>query len=232
MSQALTKPSIENVPGRVVCAKSICSPNRDMLVLAVIMAVFGGLLCVGPLFAAWFHRTILFSTLIVVSWIDSRKSIIPNRFTYPLIAWGLIGNLILTPYVAHEGIAVIGIGASLQGTVSCFLIMLFLYMSNSTGGGDVKLAAAIGAFLGPANGLMAIAWCHLLAGCACLVWMLVRADVQKLCRKAFAITFHSFANRQLPSIAPSFQSLSKARMPMALYFALGVLFTVLGCRLW
>lgn len=232
MSQVLTKSTHGQLQRRLVSAISIFFTNRDTLVLVSLAALFSGLLCVGPLFAAWFHVAIFFSTLIVVSWIDSRKIVIPNRFTYPLVVWGLVGNLFLTPYGANEWIAVVGIGASLQGAVSCFLVMLLLYMSNSTGGGDVKLAAAIGAFLGPANGLMAIAWCHLLAGCACLVWLLVRTDVQKLCRKILAIAFHSLANKQLPPIAQSFQSLSRARLPMALYFALGVLFTVLGYRLW
>ncbi len=47
--------------------------------------------------------------------------------------------------------------------------MLCMFLAGATGGGDVKLATALGAFLGPEIGLSAIAWCHVLAGvCSCM----------------------------------------------------------------
>ena len=67
----------------------------------------------------------------------------------------------------------IGFGASLAGLVICGGLMLFSYILFGVGGGDVKLIAMMGAFLGVELGLEALLWTFLFAAVvalAALVW--------------------------------------------------------------
>src|SRR5687768_14160642 len=73
--------------------------------------------------------------------IDLRTRRIPNAFTMPLAASGVL--------LAAAGWGTVGIGAALAGWAVGLLLMLPGYLIGATGGGDVKLFAAVGAFLGP-----------------------------------------------------------------------------------
>jgi Flp pilus assembly protein protease CpaA len=53
--------------------------------------------------------------------------------------------------------------------------MLVPYSMRQAGGGDVKLAAAVGSLLGPWHGAFSLATGLLLAGCACLARSLSHA---------------------------------------------------------
>jgi len=74
--------------------------------------------------------------------IDLRTRRIPNAFTLPLALGGVL--------LAAAGWGTVGVGAALAGWAVGLLLMLPGYLIGATGGGDVKLFAAVGAFLGPA----------------------------------------------------------------------------------
>src|SRR5688572_23156332 len=80
--------------------------------------------------------------------IDLRTRRIPNAFTMPLAASGVL--------LAAAGWGTVGIGAALAGWGVGLLLMLPGYLVGATGGGDVKLFAAVGAFLGPSLMLYAL----------------------------------------------------------------------------
>jgi prepilin peptidase CpaA len=82
--------------------------------------------------------------------IDLRTRRIPNAFTMPLAASGVL--------LAAAGWGTVGVGAALAGWGVGLLLMLPGYLIGATGGGDVKLFAAVGAFLGPS--LMVAALVH------------------------------------------------------------------------
>jgi prepilin peptidase CpaA len=84
------------------------------------------------------------------AFIDLRTRRVPNAFTLPLAGFGLL--------LAAAGWGTVGIGAALGGWAVGLLLMLPGYLIGATGGGDVKLFAAVGAFLGP--GLMLHALIH------------------------------------------------------------------------
>ena len=208
--------------------------SPDWLRLAKFGVVLGLAACAVaiPAAAGWFLGIVFTFALLFATWIDTKTRLIPNRLTYPLVLFGIGSNLVVSLLVSDEVAGVVGFEESLKGAGLCFSLMLMLFLSNATGGGDVKLATAIGAFLGPQDGIMAIAWCHVLAGIVVLVWMLSRVRVLRGLRRAWAYGETCILSRRLQPVALNFSSVANKRIPMAAFFALGVLVTQLGFRLW
>jgi len=88
---------------------------------------------------------LLFSALIVVSCIDLDHMIVPDRITLPGIALGLaVGTFLLPRWWDSIG------GLLLGGGLLYFMAWIspYLFGKEGMGGGDIKLLAMIGAFLG------------------------------------------------------------------------------------
>lgn len=73
-----------------------------------------------------------------------------------------------------------GLEDSLKGFALCGGLMLVSYVLFSVGGGDVKLLAMIGAFLGVEQGLQALLWTFVLGGIAGLALLIWRVGFAKL----------------------------------------------------
>ena len=129
------------------------------------------------------HWPLLFisAAMIVAAVIDGWKLKVPNWLTYPLVlggwAFGLCHN-----FGWLEGSGVGGIGASLVGTLTGFLLLLPVYAIGGMGAGDVKMqmgfGAWVGAFFGIADGLRIIWWAFavavLIGGLIALVMIIIR----------------------------------------------------------
>lgn len=119
---------------------------------------------------------IMLVTLVAASAVDVRTRRIPNKYTYPAVVW----LLLLACLGEYVGAARLGLGEtplaaaaffeSFAGALVCFTAMFFVFLCGAGGGGDVKLAAVLGACLGPTNGLVAIAVTHVAAGAVGLAW--------------------------------------------------------------
>ncbi|NMC21567.1 MAG: prepilin peptidase [Thermogutta sp.] len=68
----------------------------------------------------------------------------------------------------------IGVTSSLMGLAACGLVMIACYVFFRVGGGDVKLIAMMGAFLGPEQGILAMLWTFVLGACAGLILLVWR----------------------------------------------------------
>ncbi len=93
-----------------------------------------------------FIYMVLCSVLIIISFIDLKERIIPDVLSIPFIAVGFIFSFFLKNISPANSL--LGI---LTGGGSLLLIAVagtYLFKKESMGGGDVKLAAMIGAFLG------------------------------------------------------------------------------------
>ena len=113
---------------------------------------------------AWYG--LLTSTLLVVTLIDFDHKIIPNIITLPGIAIGLglsMSALPVTPLASLLGI-------SMGGT---FFYLIALVSKGGMGGGDIKLIAMIGAFLGWQGALFTIFAGALLGSLAGVTLMLL-----------------------------------------------------------
>lgn len=95
-----------------------------------------------------FIYLLLISALIAVAFIDYKYMLIPNKITYPLIVISLLSAFIFDYITIYQ---------SLLGIVipPLLLLIVALIFKGGMGMGDVKLAAAIGGFLG---------WSYTLAG--------------------------------------------------------------------
>lgn len=88
--------------------------------------------------------------------VDLRTGRIPNALTVSMAASGVT--------LAAIGASGISIAASATGFVMGLLVMLPGHLLGATGAGDVKLVAAVGAVVGPANVLMAFLFTALAGG--------------------------------------------------------------------
>jgi prepilin peptidase CpaA len=99
----------------------------------------------------------------VGAYTDWRTGHIPNWITFPAIALGPLIHLV--GYGVHDGLD-LGLLPSLVGIVICGLVPYVIFkirvkgadgeeQGAAMGGGDVKLLAAVGGFLGPFLGIAA-----------------------------------------------------------------------------
>jgi prepilin peptidase CpaA len=88
--------------------------------------------------------------LALASIIDFRQRRIPNGLSF---AGTVVG---MTAQASLFGTA--GLGLAVLGAAVCLLSFLPFYVGGGMAAGDVKLMAAVGAFLGPLNGLAACAF--------------------------------------------------------------------------
>ena len=83
---------------------------------------------------------IFLATIIAIIYYDIKFLIIPNKLIFLLIIIGLIGLLIHPKNILHNAVGIlVGFG---------LFFLLYLLFPKGIGFGDVKLAGAIGLFLG------------------------------------------------------------------------------------
>lgn len=166
--------------------------------------------------------------LAVCAYTDLTARRIPNWATYSAALWALLLNaahdLRLTAWLATpEELGAIGLGQSLVGAGICFATLFLVYSLAGGGAGDVKLAAAIGAFLGAEKGLWAIGLTYLLAGLATVGWTIWRIGPIKLGHTFMRRAGKVFLSNCVAATTPDEQALLASPVPLAGFFALGTL---------
>lgn len=127
---------------------------------------------------------------------DVRSHTIANWTVYPGILLALVcslaGTLLGKDTIAGTEADVLWYGvphlsSALGGLVSCGLIMLvcYVFFPGGLGGGDVKLIAMMGSFLGVAEGLEAMLWTFVLGGCVGLISVVWQVGVLALLRRGW-----------------------------------------------
>jgi leader peptidase (prepilin peptidase)/N-methyltransferase len=164
--------ALDNIPilsflllgGRCRCCRTAISSRY----LIVESAMGGGAVALVARFGPTLEMirfALLAFLLLVAVWTDVEHRIIPNAVTYPGIALGLLCSALVGD--GHSAfLASCGTAAVLLGVV--------LGSRGGMGGGDVKLAAMIGAFLGGAAAIVALCCAVALGAAAGLVLIALR----------------------------------------------------------
>ncbi|HVS38942.1 MAG TPA: prepilin peptidase [Gemmataceae bacterium] len=144
---------------------------------------------------AWVFVAGLLSLLIAASWSDMRRMIVPKWISLTTLAVGVIASMARGAWLGWAGLTTwilpagggLGLGLldgllfALAGVAVGFTVMLVLWILGVCGGGDVKLYAAVGAWVGPLSIFPVLG---VAGGCLCCVGMVF--VVLKLLRgKAF-----------------------------------------------
>ena len=103
--------------------------------------------------------------------VDLRTRRVPNALTLPFAALGIL--------IAAAGWGTVGVGAAVAGWAVGLLLMMPAYLLGATGGGDVKLFAAVGAFLGPSLMVPALLQTAIAGGVLALVVAMARRRLRE-----------------------------------------------------
>ena len=127
---------------------------------------------------AWWPTVI---AVFVASFTDLRRRIIPNWLVGPFWLAGLIVSGWLDGW--H------GLGHSFEGMGLGLLVYGALFWIGSMGAGDVKLAAAIGAWIGPSQLFFALFVTAMAGGVMVLVWAVAAGFLPDLLKGAGNLVF-------------------------------------------
>jgi prepilin peptidase CpaA len=155
---------------------------------------------------------LLLALLSVATVTDLRWRKIYNWNTYAgiLLAMGLNGLATLLRIDAVRGTAdqiarygFVGLPDSGGGFVLCGAVMLvcYVFFAGGIGGGDVKLIAMTGAFLGVREGFETMLWAFVLGGALALIILIWQLGVVTLVKRAasYAIMALRFGRHVTPS---------------------------------
>lgn len=118
---------------------------------------------------------LLFVFVLISAVTDLWRHKIYNWTTYPGIAAALLVHALGGDRVTFE--------EGLKGFGTCGLVMLTCFVLFNIGGGDVKLVAMMGAFLGLERGLEAMLWTFVVGGAAGLAALIWRVGFLNLLKK-------------------------------------------------
>jgi prepilin peptidase CpaA len=118
---------------------------------------------------SWAFVGVLVALLLVAAYIDFRTLKIPKAVVFSILGTGVLANLVRGIWMGAQGRGVFlvsestwwlglldGLVFALVGFVCAFAFLFVLWILRTCGGGDVKLIAALGAWLGPQLVLYAI----------------------------------------------------------------------------
>lgn len=154
--------------------------------------------------------------------VDSRR--IPNRLTYP----SMIAGLMLQALVYGWRGFLLGLGgAALFGGV-----FLLFYLVRAMGAGDVKLAAALGCIMGPANSWQVMFTTAVAGGVLAVLVMVFTGRVLQTLRSTLAVAgFHVVHGLRTHPVV-NLDNPAAVRMPYGLAFAAGTLYWAIFIHLW
>ncbi len=178
---------------------------------------------------AWWPTLIV---LAVATFTDLRRSRIPNWLVLPFLLVGIVispwrhdwdGNgqgfsgHSLGPFSWH------GLGQSFAGLGLGLLIYGFLFWLGGMGGGDVKLCAAIGAWIGPMQLFIALVYAGMAGGIIVLCWAAFGGFFKELFTGASELVF-GWKQRGMHSDSElTLANPLRRRMPYAPAIAIGTL---------
>lgn len=166
---------------------------------------------------------LLLLLLSATAYTDLRRRRIYNAITYPGIVLALLLNAAgslaelmgwSSPEI-QKAIGWIGLGQSLLGLLACGGILLICFVFFSLRGGDVKLMAMIGAFLGLRVGIEVLLWSFVIGAAIAVVLLIWRYGAWELLRGAGMRLGAAMRLRDLSQLASPADSPLKTMLDLA-----------------
>ena len=103
-----------------------------------------------------------------------------DLWRHKIYNWTTYSGILAALVTSATNLSDIPLSQSVAGLSACGLVMLVCFVMFRIGGGDVKLIAMIGAFLGPEQGITAMLWTFVLGGCVGLIVLIWKVGALKL----------------------------------------------------
>lgn len=159
---------------------------------------------------------------VVAAIMDLRQHRIPNWLTYPgiVLGFGCRGALL-----GWKGLV-----SALAGCLLAGGVMFLFFMVRAMGAGDVKIMAAIGAFVGPGNAVAVLLATAICGGVLAIIYAVYRKRmISTLKNLGSVLRFHAWAGVQAhPEV--NLDNPEALRMPYGLAIALGTLYAFAAVR--
>jgi len=161
---------------------------------------------------------------VIAGIIDARSRRIPNRLTYS----AMIAGLTLQAVVYGWRGLLLGLGGGLLFGG----IFLLFHLVRAMGAGDVKLAAALGCILGPANSWQVMFTTAMAGGALAILVMIFTGRVLHTLRSTLAVAgFHVVHGLRTHPVV-NLDNPAAVRMPYGLAFAAGTLYWAIFMHVW
>ena len=150
---------------------------------------------------------------------DVRSRRIPNSLTFSAFIAALVVRF------AFQGWA--GLGLALSGAVIAPVILLIVHFGKGIGMGDLKLAAAVGAFFGPVAAVVAMLASAILGGLLAMALLMQRGQLLAEFFSLFLVGLPFLKGKKV-SEAPADATRTVTTMPYGVAIAIGSLTTLAG----
>jgi prepilin peptidase CpaA len=154
---------------------------------------------------------------------DVRSARIPNRLTYSavVVALGLRAALL----------GVSGLKSGALGMLVAGGLFLFLFVLGAMGGGDMKLMAAVGAWVGSDEVMTLILAAALAGGVLAIGRIIFRNMLGETVRNTIRLIFYRFTSGMQPHPELNVQAPGSQRVPFGVAIAVGAL-SCAGNAIW
>ncbi|MGH8570106.1 MAG: A24 family peptidase [Gammaproteobacteria bacterium] len=156
--------------------------------------------------------------LVLAGYLDTRYHRIPNGVTLG----GAVAGLVLQSYFGGFE----ALGSGLLGLAAGFALFIPFYVRGAMGAGDVKLMAAVGAFLGPSATLLAAALTLIVGGFMAVAILLRYRGLGQLARRYLTTLNFLAVTGTVNHAGPREGEAAARRFPYALAIGLGTLWAI------
>ena len=155
---------------------------------------------------------------------DLRSRRIPNLLTFSAFGIAIVTRTFLQGWL--------GLGLALSGSVLAIGFLLLMHAGRGIGMGDLKLAGAVGAIVGPILGVVAVFASAIAGGVLALVWMMKPGGMLAPVVSTFFIGLPFVKNKTVEQTEVELDATTPSRvecMPYGLAIGVGSILTVAVC---
>lgn len=163
---------------------------------------------------AWWPTLI---ALIIATVSDIRSRRIPNWLVFPFLLAGMVVSAVTRGWS--------GLGQSVTGVLLAVFLLGIFYWLGGMGMGDLKLCAAIGAWIGPQQLMLALVVMGLAGGVMALAWAIGGGFLKESLSGAGDLVFGLRRRGFRPHATLVLTNPSTRKMPYAPAIAIGTIFS-------